>query len=121
MKEHDPVRWMVTFYHSEGGAHNEPDFPKVEFWHPSKEASMKAGARVLQELKDRGDQRDWKAAGHPDPFYANSIHYPGGPWVLPPPSPKLFDPDKVPRMDLTDEEWEAFDRAIREGRGRRES
>ncbi len=121
MSNLENVRWMLTFYHSEGSWKDEADFPRVEFWHPSKEASMKAGARVLQELKDRGDQRDWKAAGHPDPFYANSIHYPGGPWVLPPPPPKLFDPNKVPQMDLTDEEWEAFDRAIREGRGRRES
>ena len=78
---------------------------------------MKAGARVLQELKDRGDQRDWKVAGHPDPFYANSIHYPGGPWVLPPPSPKLFDPDTIPRAS------EPFDvdEFIRVIRGDRES
>ena len=32
------------------------------------------------------------------------------------PSPKIFDPDKVVTIDLTDEEWESFDRAIREGR-----
>ena len=32
------------------------------------------------------------------------------------PDPKIFDPDKVVTIDLTDEEWEAFDRAIREGR-----
>ena len=78
---------------------------------------MKAGARVLQELKARGDQRDWKAAGHPDPFYANTIYYPGGPWLLPPPPPKLFDPETIPRMSVTDEEWEAFDRALQDSRG----
>ena len=33
------------------------------------------------------------------------------------PSPKLFDPEKVAGIALTDEEWEAFDKAIREVRG----
>ena len=32
------------------------------------------------------------------------------------PSPKLFDPEKIVAIDLTDDEWESFDRAIREGR-----
>ena len=32
------------------------------------------------------------------------------------PSPKLFDPDKMVTIDLTDEEWESYNRAIREGR-----
>ena len=120
MKDVRPVRWMVTFYHSEGGARDEPDFPKVDFWHPNKKASMEAGARVLQELKGRGDNRDWKAAGHPDPFKVGSGQHHGGQWILPPPPPKIFDPDKVPPMDLSDEEWESFERALRESRGRPE-
>ena len=32
------------------------------------------------------------------------------------PNPKIFDPDKVVAIDLTEEEWEAFHRAICEGR-----
>ena len=32
------------------------------------------------------------------------------------PNPKIFDPDKVIALDLTQEEWESFNRAIREGR-----
>lgn len=32
------------------------------------------------------------------------------------PEPKIFNPDDLVRIDLTDEEWEAFNRAIREGR-----
>lgn len=32
------------------------------------------------------------------------------------PEPKIFNPDELVRIDLTDEEWEAFNRAIREGR-----
>lgn len=32
------------------------------------------------------------------------------------PSPKLFDPENIVALDLTDEEWESFERAIREGR-----
>ena len=116
----DSIRWMLTFYHSEGGFRDEPDFPEVEFWHPSKRTAMEAGARVLQELKERGDTRDWRAVGHPDPFKVGSGEHPGGQWILPPPPPKIFDPDKVPPMDLSEEEWESFDRALRESRERRE-
>ena len=32
------------------------------------------------------------------------------------PNPKIFDPDKMVSIDLTDEEWESYNRAIREGR-----
>ncbi|MCE2436343.1 MAG: hypothetical protein J4F29_26030, partial [Candidatus Latescibacteria bacterium] len=32
------------------------------------------------------------------------------------PNPKTFDPDKIVTIDLTEEEWEAFHRAICEGR-----
>ena len=32
------------------------------------------------------------------------------------PEPKIFNPDELVRIDLTDEEWDAFNRAIREGR-----
>ena len=116
MGDMDTVRWMLTFYHSEGGSRDEPDFPRVDLWHPNEKASMEAGARVLRELKERGDNRDWKAAGHPDPFAVGSGQHPGGQWILPPPAPKIFDPDKLPPMDLTDAEWESFDRAIRESR-----
>ena len=121
MSDLDSVRWMLTFYHSKGGFRDEPDFPPVEFWHPNKQASMDAGARVLRELKERGDVRDWKAVGHPDPFAVGVGNHPGGQWVMPPPPPKIFDPDKLPKLDLSDEEGEAFHQAIMESRGRRES
>ena len=81
---------------------------------------MEAGDRVLRELEERGDKRDWKAVGHPDPIEVGLGQRPGGQWILPLQSPKIFDPDKAPPMDLTDEEWDAFDAAIRDGRGRRE-
>lgn len=32
------------------------------------------------------------------------------------PNPKIFDPDKTVTIDLTDEEWASYNRAIREGR-----
>ena len=32
------------------------------------------------------------------------------------PNPKIFDPDKIVTIDLTEEEWEAFHRVICEGR-----
>ena len=121
MSDIDSVRWMVVFFHPEGGAQGEPDFPEVDFWYPNKKASMEAGARVLRELRERGDNRDWKASGHPDPFEVGLGLYPGEQWILPPPAPKIFHPDKVPPIDVTDDEWEAFDRALHESRGRRES
>lgn len=34
------------------------------------------------------------------------------------PNPKIFDPDNMVTIDLTEEEWEEFDRAIRESRKR---
>ena len=119
MNDTTPVRWMLTFFHSEGGARDEPDFPKVDFWHATRKASMEAGARVLKELKERGDERDWKAAGFPDPYETASVIYPNGQWVLPQPPPKLFDPDNIIRAS---EPFDAdeFIQVIHEGRGRRE-
>ena len=67
MKEVTSVRWMVTFYHSEGRWRDEPDFPKVSFWHPNKKASMEEGARILQELKDSGDNRGLESSGSSRP------------------------------------------------------
>ena len=32
------------------------------------------------------------------------------------PNPKVFDPDKLVTIDLTDEEWESYNRALRESR-----
>jgi len=32
------------------------------------------------------------------------------------PTPKAFDPDRIVTIDLTEEEWDSFNRAIREGR-----
>ena len=43
MSNVDSVRWMVTFFHSEGGWREVPDFPEVDMWHPSKTASIEAG------------------------------------------------------------------------------
>ena len=79
----DGVRWMVSFWHSEGGSKNDPDFPQVEFWHPDRETSMAEAARVLIELREaREDERDWVASGHPDPFAVSSGRHPGGQWLL---------------------------------------
>ncbi len=40
----DGVRWMVTFWHADGGWKNEPDFPKVDFWRPDRE-TLQGGGR----------------------------------------------------------------------------
>ena len=37
--------------------------------------------------------------------------------ILNDPNPKVFDPEKVPPILMSDEEWDAFDSAIREGTG----
>ena len=79
----DGVRWMVTFWHAEGGIRDEPDFPLVEFWYPDRETSMVEAARVLIELREvREDERDWVAAGHPDPREVGAGRHPGGQWLL---------------------------------------
>ena len=77
------VRWMVTFWHSNGSFRDEADFPEVAFWHPDRETAREEAARVLIELKEeRGDVRDWTAAGHPDPFEVSAGRHPGGQWIL---------------------------------------
>ena len=67
------VRWMVIFWHPDGNGGTEPDFPDVDFWHPNKWMSQMEAARVLWELRERGDTRDWVAAGYPDPFEARGV------------------------------------------------
>ena len=75
-----------------GGWKNEADFPKVDFWRPDREppegnlqreTSRAEAARVLIELREvREDQREWVAAGHPDPLAVGAGRHPGGQWVL---------------------------------------
>ena len=78
----DGVRWMVTFWHPDGDRTAEPDFPKVDFWHPDKRTSRMAAARVLWELRERGDTREWVAAGYPDPFAVSRLSNHSPVWLL---------------------------------------
>lgn len=81
MKE--KVRWMISFYHSEGGWRDAPNFPRAEFWQPNKITSLHEAARVLAELREeRGDERDWIAAGHPDPSAVAKGWHSFGQWIL---------------------------------------
>ena len=83
MDNYEPVRWMVSFWHPAGGSKEEPDFPRVEFWHPDKQSARVEAARVLIELREgRGDERGWVAAGHPDPFEVGVGRHPGGQFIL---------------------------------------
>lgn len=83
MNLYENVRWMIAFWHSGGGWRDEPDFPDVEFWQPNKFTSRQEAARVLAELREaRGDERDWVAAGHPDPFAVFRGQHYGGQWIL---------------------------------------
>ena len=78
-----PVRWMVTFWHSNGRARDEHVFPEVDFWHPDRAHAREEAARVLIELREkRNDPRDWIAAGHPDPLEVGAGRHPGGQWIL---------------------------------------
>lgn len=83
MAEKKAVRWFLSFWHPEGAARDEADFPAVEFWHPNRESARAEAARVLIELREqRGDTRDWTAAGHPDPDAVANGRHPGGQWIL---------------------------------------
>ena len=83
MNDPKTVRWMLSFWHPEGGWRNELDFPTVAFWHPDRESAREEAARVLVELREkRGDRRDWVAAGHPDPIEVGVGRHPGGQWIL---------------------------------------
>ena len=74
---------MVSFWHSAGGSQSDPDFPKVNLWHPDRQSARAEAARVLVELREeRSDERDWVAAGHPDPFQVGAGRHPGGQWIL---------------------------------------
>lgn len=76
------IRWMVSFWHPDGDRTTEPNFPKVDFWHPDKPTSRMAAARVLLELRARGDAREWVAAGYPDPFAASRLSNSSPVWLL---------------------------------------
>jgi hypothetical protein len=74
---------MVTFWHSNGSFRDEADFPQVAFWHPDRNTAREEATRVLIELREeRGDERDWTAAGHPDPFEVDAGRHTGGQWIL---------------------------------------
>ena len=76
------MRWMVNFWHPDGDRTTEPDFPEIAFWHPSKWKSQMEAARVLWELRERGDARDWVASGHPDPVEFGGWAYISTAWTL---------------------------------------
>ena len=74
---------MVSFWHPDGGSAHEPDFPNVDFWHSDRQSARTEAARVLFELREqRGDKRDWVAAGHPDPCEVAAGRHPGGQFIV---------------------------------------
>ena len=80
----EAVRWICVFLHSgSGNPHTEEDFPKFDFWCPDRDSSKAQGERVLRELRERGDGRDWMAAGFPDPFKYPELRSTTG-WFLDP-------------------------------------
>ena len=77
------VRWISVFLHSGGNPQTEADFPKFDFWCPDRDSSKAQGERGLRELRERGDGRDWMAAGFPDPFKYKELRSTTG-WFLDP-------------------------------------
>ena len=74
---------MVSFWHPKGHSRDDPNFPEVEFWHSDKRSARAEAARVLIELREgRGDEREWVAAGHPDPLEVGAGRHIGGQWIL---------------------------------------
>ena len=74
---------MVSFWHPDGDSKSEPDFPKVELWHSDRPTARAEAARVLIELRESlRDERDWVAAGHPDPLEVGAGRHVGGQWIL---------------------------------------
>ena len=78
----DSVRWILVFFHTDEEESERDDFPEVEFWQPDKETAIAEARRVLQELRDRDDCRNWKAAGHPDPYAVAKGRHPIQQWIL---------------------------------------
>ena len=77
------ARWMVSFWHPEGRARDEVDFPKIALWHSDEKTAKAEAVRVLVELvEERGDNRDWVAAGHPDPLEVGAGRHRGGQFIL---------------------------------------
>ena len=67
------------------------------------------GRGIINEKEDRWESVQVERAK----YERNSVDE-----LLNNPKPRIFDPDDFIPLDLTDEEWEEFDRAIRESRKR---
>lgn len=75
------VRWMANVScpgKSGGDAYHQEDLPRLAFWHPTKEASQAAAQSWLRERMESGDNRDWMAFGHPDPYEVAARRLNGG-------------------------------------------
>ena len=84
MKKNDQpaVRWMLGFFvHNGEGDKHEPNFPTFDFWQPDRDTCEAEGRRILLELRNRGDERNWIAYGHPDPYEVGAGRHPGGQWM----------------------------------------
>ena len=67
------ARWIVGFYvRKEGRSRFYERFPAFESWHEDKKGAIAEGTRVLKELNNAGDTRDWVAFAQPDPIAVTS-------------------------------------------------
>lgn len=76
------VRWILGFIvHNGEGDRRELSFPLFDFWQPDRASCEAEGRRILLELRKRGDERNWIAYGHPDPYEVGAGRHPGGQWI----------------------------------------
>lgn len=69
-------QWIIYFRHSDGTMNDGKQiFPNFTKKHTSQEEARQEAQRILDELKARGDTRDWQATIQPRPSHmGESIH-----------------------------------------------
>lgn len=80
----EKIRWILGFYNKDTYSRYQfhDGFPEFEFWQPDFEAVETEGRRVIVELRERGDDSEWIAYAHPDPYAVKDGRHPGGQWLL---------------------------------------
>ena len=85
MSEETSIRWFVIFIKPDAEEDRgavSAGFPDLDFWHENGESAKQEAKRVLDQLRQQGDIRTWKAVGHPDPFEVAKGNHPVDQWIL---------------------------------------
>ena len=76
MSDNPQLQWKVFLAIANCRNRAKHDLPPHEYTHPNKPFAIAEGKRVLRELLSRGDERDWYAGIHYDPFKVNEVKEP---------------------------------------------